>query len=315
MYYDLFNGDADGMISSHMYRTFMPKNSVKFTGLKRDVKLLRHVTTYRDSIITVFDISLKSNDDYVERVLQNNNSVRWFDHHDPGTTDFGTALRTRIDTDPDCCTAILVDKYLDGLYRPWTVAAAYGDNLHQCAEELNPNMTQSSMDILRTIGETLNYSGYGNTESDLISQPIDTYEDMVQYRNPFNYYKKSRLFHVIHDQMLADQDRLSRAEVLFDEEFGTIVRLPSGPASARYSGIYSNKLATDNPDKAFGIVTIDENNFKVSIRAPINRPTGAVTLANQFPTGGGREKAAGINVLPQDNIHEFYSKFKEVFGS
>lgn len=314
MYYDLFNGDADGMISTHMYRTFMPKDSIKFTGMKRDIKLLRHVTKAHDSIITVFDVSLASNDDYVEKILQNNNNIRWFDHHDPGETDFGDRLMAKIDPDPDCCTAILVDKHLDGLYRPWTIAAAFGDNLHKQAEEMNPNMSQERMDTLRTIGETLNYSGYGNTEDDLLAQPIDIYEDMAQYRNPFNYFRRSRLFHAIHDQMLADKEQLSRSTVLFDEEFGMVVQLPSSVASSRYSGIYSNDLAMSDPDKAFAIVTANGEDFKVSIRAPINRPTGAVTLANQFPTGGGREKAAGINVLPQDKIHEFYSGFSDIFN-
>ena len=314
MYYDFFNGDADGMISTHVYRTFIPKDTIKFTGMKRDIKLLRHATRISDSTLTVFDVSLKSNDDYVERTLQNNNHIRWFDHHDPGTVDFGKRVQTNIDTDPDCCTAIIVDKYTDGLYRPWTIAAAFGDNLHQQAEEMNPNMSQERMDTLRTIGETLNYSGYGNSEDDLIAQPIDVYEDMAQYRNPFNYFRRSRLFHSIHDQMLADKEQLSRSTVLFDEEFGMVVQLPDTVASSRYSGIYSNALAMNNPDKAFAILTINGDDFKVSIRAPINRPTGAVTLANQFPTGGGREKAAGINVLPQNKIHEFYNHFKETFN-
>ena len=314
MYYDFFNGDADGMISTHMYRTFIPKQSKKFTGIKRDIKLLRHATRLTDSIITVFDVSLKSNGDYVERVLQNNNSIRWFDHHDPGDVDFGKKLSSRIDTSPECCTASLVDKYFDGLYRPWTVAAAFGDNLHEQANALNPNFNSEQMDTLQKIGETLNYSGYGNTEQDLIAPTIDVYNDMAQYRNPFNYFRRSRLFHSIHDQMLADKEQLDRSTVLFDEEFGMVVQLPDTVASSRYSGIYSNALAMNNPDKAFAILTLNGDDFKVSIRAPINRPTGAVTLANQFPTGGGREKASGINVLPQDKIHEFYNHFKETFN-
>ena len=314
MYYDFFNGDADGMISTHVYRTFIPKDSIKFTGVKRDIKLLRHATTITDSMLTVFDISLKSNDDYVERALQHNNHIRWFDHHDLGDIDFGKRLQTNIDTDPNCCTAIIIDRYTDGLYRPWTIAAAFGDNLHQQAEEMNPNMSKERMDTLRIIGETLNYSGYGNSEDDLVCHPMETYKDMSQYRNPFNYFRRSRLFHAIREQMLADEEQLSRSEVMFDEEFGTVVRLPGGLASARYSGIYSNSLAMSEPDKAFAIITTSGEDFKVSIRAPINRPTGAVTVANQFPTGGGREKAAGINVLPVDKIHEFYSKFKEVFN-
>ena len=46
---------------------------------------------------------------------------------------------------------------------------------------------------------------------------------------------------------------------------------------------------------------------------PINL-YGASKLALQFPTGGGREKAAGINELPKSELINFISKFEEVYG-
>ena len=44
-------------------------------------------------------------------------------------TKLGENFEIFVDADPNCCTNILVDKYVDGLYRPWTICGAYGDNL------------------------------------------------------------------------------------------------------------------------------------------------------------------------------------------
>jgi len=35
----------------------------------------------------------------------------------------------------------------------------------------------------------------------------------------------------------------------------------------------------------------------------------------QFPTGGGREKAAGVNELPTSELNNFIEKFEEVYGN
>ena len=144
-YYDFFNGDADGIISLHQYRLHFPKKSEVFTGVKRDVKLLRHAVEIKNSTLSVFDISLLSNKDYIDGILNNNNIVRWFDHHEPGDTDLGENFSIKVDADPNCCTNILVDQYIDGLHRPWTICGAYGDNLHEQAEKLNPNFNETIM--------------------------------------------------------------------------------------------------------------------------------------------------------------------------
>ena len=81
-YYDFFNGDADGIISLHQYRMHYPQNSEVFTGVKRDVKLVKTLYGYQKFKFTVFDISLLSNKDYVDTILSNGNTIRWFDHHE-----------------------------------------------------------------------------------------------------------------------------------------------------------------------------------------------------------------------------------------
>ena len=107
-YYDFFNGDADGIISLHQYRIHYPQNSELLTGVKRDVKLLRHCLDTMNSKLTVFDISLLSNKDYVDTILNNQNTIRWFDHHEPGNTELGEKFEIFVDTDPNCCTNIPV---------------------------------------------------------------------------------------------------------------------------------------------------------------------------------------------------------------
>lgn len=314
-YFDFFNGDADGIISLHQYRMHYPKNSNLYTGVKRDVELLRHCTHLENSKLTVFDISLLSNKDHVDTILSKGNTIRWFDHHEPGEINLSKNFEIFVDADPNCCTNILVDKYVDGLYRPWTICGAYGDNLHEQADKLNPNFSKENMLKLKEVGETLNYNGYGNTESDLTVHPKDVYLDIKNYESPFQYRTKSEVYNKIFTQMTSDENELSSSEILHDSETGKVILLPNTKASIRFSGIYSNKQTTDNPDKAFAIFTeINEDNYRVSIRSPKNNPYGASTLALCFPTGGGREKAAGINELPKVELKKFVEKFEEVYN-
>lgn len=314
MEYDFFNGDADGMISLHQYRMFTPKNTIKHTGIKRDIDLLRYAVTLKKSRLNVFDLSLKANEQYVRRAIANDNDLVWFDHHTPGELESHDRISCHIDTNPNTCTSWIVDKHLDGLYRPWTVAAAYGDNLHQLAVDINPNFAATELQTLQTLGETLNYSGYGNSEADLVSHPLETFRDMCKYMNPFDYVRRSTLFGTIKAQYDKDQIELNNADVVLDDSCGSIVLLPDSKASVRFSGMYSNKMATDSPNKAFVILTRKDDGYKASIRAPLNNPYGANKMADQFETGGGREKAAGINYLPANQLVKLKNIFVTTFS-
>jgi hypothetical protein len=276
---------------------------------------LRHCTDVKDSVFTVFDISLLSNADYMKPILSNGNSIKWFDHHEPGETELGDNFSIKVDADPNCCTNTLVDEYLNGLYRPWTICGMYGDNLHEQADKFNPCFDESTMSQLKEVGETLNYNGYGNEELDLTVHPKDVYLDLKDYESPFEYRKKSESYNKIYTQMKSDEAELGSSEILHESETGKVILLPNTRASIRYSGIYSNQQTTDNPDKAFAILTsVDGGNYRISIRSPKTNPHGASKLALQFPTGGGREKAAGVNELPKSELNNFIEKFEEVYG-
>jgi nanoRNase/pAp phosphatase (c-di-AMP/oligoRNAs hydrolase) len=98
------------------------------------------------------------------------------------------------------------------------------------------------------------------------------------------------------------------APVMAESAFSIVVKLPNEPWARRVSGVLGNELANRNPAKACGIVTENaDGSYLVSIRAPLNNRTGADELARQFPTGGGRKAAAGINALPPEQLDEFLS--------
>jgi hypothetical protein len=69
------------------------------------------------------------------------------------------------------------------------------------------------------------------------------------------------------------------------------------------SGVYSNQLSNDHPERAHVILTQkSDGDYLVSIRAPQTELEGAGEIACQFETGGGRKGAAGINALPESEL-------------
>jgi hypothetical protein len=53
----------------------------------------------------------------------------------------------------------------------------------------------------------------------------------------------------------------------------------------------------------------------VSVRAPLSNRSGADELCREFPTGGGRAAAAGINDLPEDQLQAFIDRFADFYAS
>ena len=80
--------------------------------------------------------------------------------------------------------------------------------------------------------------------------------------------------------------------------------------------VFSNDLATNNPNRSHAVLTEKSNgNYLVSVRAPLNDKQGAAELCMQFATGGGRAAAAGINDLPGNSLDDFVTKFRQTYGS
>jgi hypothetical protein len=62
------------------------------------------------------------------------------------------------------------------------------------------------------------------------------------------------------------------------------------------------------------IIPNTDGTLRISVRAPLSNRTGADVLCRQFPTGGGRAAAAGINYLPPEQAKMFLKAFTEHFG-
>ncbi|MDG1750349.1 MAG: DHH family phosphoesterase, partial [Thalassotalea sp.] len=61
MHFDVFNGDADGIIALVQLRLAEPKNSTLVTGVKRDITLVEKVSIEQAKSVTVLDISMEKN--------------------------------------------------------------------------------------------------------------------------------------------------------------------------------------------------------------------------------------------------------------
>ena len=313
MNYDVFNGDADGIMSLVQLRLSDPRDAELVTGRKRDIKLLDRVTAKSGDRVTVLDISMRSNLQDLQRLLDDDASVLYFDHHNAGEGVDHPNLEAHINTAGEICTAVLVDQYLGGAHRAWAVAASYGDNFPAMAERL-AHGHDFPLGQLKTLGEMANYNGYGATEADLHFHPADLYREMAGFATPMAFLSEKPDIIGKLTQGHADDFRMAEGStILISETLGEICVLPDTAASRRISGMFGNQLAQENPDRAHAILTEQEGGFLVSIRAPISSRAGADTLAMQFETGGGRAAAAGINHLQTCDLDRFVEAFRSAF--
>jgi hypothetical protein len=74
-------------------------------------------------------------------------------------------------------------------------------------------------------------------------------------------------------------------------------------------------LARDNPTRAHALASLlPSGDYLVSVRAPLKTKSGADELCRQFPTGGGRKAAAGINQLPAEQFQAFLDAMQKQFS-
>lgn len=316
MYIDVFNGDADGICALHQLRLAKPVDSLLVTGIKRDISLLSQVSASEGDCITVLDISLDKNREALIGFLDNGADVTYFDHHFAGEIPKHPKFHATIDTQPGTCTSLLVNETLQGKHLAWAVTAAFGDNLFDSARHAaaSLNLSDDNLTLLKKLGTCINYNGYGSSLEDLFYHPADLYEKIKPYENPFDFIKDDDAFRVLLNGY--EDDMLKAATISYeaDDDNGTVYILPDDKWARRVSGVYGNDLAQQHPDKAHAILTLKgEGVYQVSVRAPLKTKTGADTLCRQFATGGGRQAAAGINELPESELDNFVTVFKQHF--
>lgn len=317
-FYDVFNGDADGICALHQLRLSVPRpDATLITGVKRDIKLLAQIDTIQNCSITVLDISLDRNRDSLIQLLAQENSVQYIDHHFSGQVPDSKRLEVHIDPQPTTCTSVIVDSLLQGKHRKWSIVGAFGDNLDETATHLSGTLglDGENIDILKEIGILLNYNGYGATLDDLFFHPEELYRQVHSFEDPFDFFSQSLALKKLRIGYEDDMSKARKSEPLFENSQGRIFELEGQSWSRRVAGVFSNTLARERPEMAHSlIIPNDDSTLRISVRAPLLDRFGADELCRQFPTGGGRAAAAGINNLPPDQKDLFLDAFIKQFS-
>ncbi len=318
MQIDVFNGDADGICALIQLRLAEPKFSQLISGVKRDICLLENVRANSDNEITVLDISMKVNQAYLLPLLEKNVPIFYADHHQSGEIPLHSNLNALIDTDADICTSLIINRYLKNRFAEWAIVGAFGDNLAVSAMTLARQFNFSEMKLqqLKMLGVHLNYNAYGDHINELNFNPCELYQQLVVYDSPFKFIVENS---AINQQLLScyenDIEKARQQMPEYESDKTILYILPNTAWARRVSGTFGNELAIKNPNKAHAILTEKDNgNYQVSVRAPLSLKTGADELCSQFPTGGGRKAAAGINELKKESFNHFFSLYLENYN-
>ena len=317
MYFDVFNGDADGLCALVQVRLANPQISKLVTGVKRDIQLLDNLTVTQQDVVTVLDISLKKNRDGLVAILQQGAQVLYVDHHETGDIPICANLTTIINTAPTTCTSLLVDEYLNGKYRAWALVAACGDNLLPQAEQLAKTLdiTTTQFEHLKKLGICLNYNAYGHSGADLHFAPDELYKHLVQYASPLDFLiDKADIFEQLQAGYATDLELAQSTKPEYQDDKICVYILPDEAWARRINGVMGNDMANLNPQRAHAVLTYNaQGAYQVSVRAPIANKQGADELCGLFKTGGGRKSAAGINHLPLEALVDFIAAFKKQY--
>ncbi|MEM7433679.1 MAG: DHH family phosphoesterase [Myxococcota bacterium] len=315
---DIFNGDADGICALAQLHNAEPRDSRLVTGVKRDIALVAKAGTKEGDQVTVLDVSFDKNRGGVEQALAVGASVFYVDHHFAGEVPEHPQLETIIDTDPNVCTSLLVNGRLGGAYVEWAITGAFGDNLKETARALAAplDLTEAQLALLDTLGTCINYNGYGSSLEDLHFAPDELFRLVSPFPTPFAFVSEApKTFEALETGYRQDMAAAASVEPARQDDATSVVILPDEPWARRVSGVYGNELANRTPSRAHAVLTERaDGTYLVSVRAPLDDKRGADTLCRQFPTGGGRAAAAGINALPADQLDAFVAALEATYG-
>ncbi|MCP5045109.1 MAG: DHH family phosphoesterase [bacterium] len=316
---DVFNGDADGICALTQLRNAYPGSSRVVTGVKRDIALVEKAGIEAGDEVTVLDLSLDKNRDAVAAALEIGAEIFYVDHHFAGDIPAGSGLKALIDPSPDVCTSILMNGHLEGRYVEWAIVGAFGDNLKASAQALAAPLSLSGGDIdrLENLGIYMNYNGYGAALEDLHFEPAELFRLVSAYENPLSFISDgAQYFEKLETGYRDDMARARDTSATRQSDRAAVFMFPNEAWARRVSGVYSNDLANASPKRAHAVVTERaDGTYLVSVRAPLSNKFGASELCRRFPTGGGREAAAGINNLPADQLEDFMDQFAEFYSA
>ncbi|WP_198262587.1 DHH family phosphoesterase [sulfur-oxidizing endosymbiont of Gigantopelta aegis] len=322
--FDVFNGDADGICSLLQLRQAMPCQSQLITGIKRDINLLKKVSAQTGDQVNVLDVSLDKNRIELVSLLAQGVDVLYIDHHFCGELPESEHLSPVIDTQPNTCTSLLMYQYLkkeltQQISPLWAITGTFGDNLNQSAFTLASETALKDSEIarLKSLGIYINYNGYGASVSDLHFAPDELFKLLLPYHKPLDFINdSSSVYASLKSGYDEDNAHVQDIKAEFETDKTALFILPNAAWARRISGVYSNELVNQYPDRAHAVLTEnDQDGYLISVRAPLNNKTGADDLCRQFESGGGRKAAAGINHLPKADLERFMERFSVQFVS
>ena len=315
--YDVFNGDADGICALQQLRLATPITSQLVTGVKRDIQLLDKISPQAKDCITVLDISLDKNRDAALELLNKGIAIEYYDHHYAGDIPVHDNFKAHIDTSPETCTSLIVNNTINHQFAVWAVVGAFGDNFFNSAKEAAKglNLSDAELTQLQKLGTYLNYNAYGASIEDLHFAPDQLFLSLHPYKNPLDFITADETYTHLESGYLEDMDKARKLRPTTADTAIAVILLPGEAWARRASGVYANELAKQNPDRAHALLTaLSPNGYLVSVRAPLNNKINADVLCRQFPTGGGRKAAAGINHLPEDQLNSFIDTFRQTYS-
>lgn len=315
--FDVFNGDADGICSLIQLRLDAPREAQLVTGIKRKIDLLNTLSFDQGDKLTVLDISMLKNQTGLKSALDAGANVFYADHHQSGEIPTHPNLSAHINLSPEICTGLIVNGYLEGRYLLWALTAAYGDNLIDKANTIGANhgIDEKDLNKLQKLGTYLNYNGYGATLDDLFFHPATLFSTLLPYSSPLSFIEDNHIaYQTLEEGYQSDLEKANAAHQISSTTQTAAYLLPDQRWARRVSGVFGNDLANQSPNRAHAVLTEQiknsEEGYVVSIRAPLHNKKHADTLASQFPTGGGRKAAAGINFLPKSQLSTFLQRFE-----
>jgi hypothetical protein len=198
---------------------------------------------------------------------------------------------------------------LKGKHVEWAVTGAFGDNLRETACTLAEplGLSEDELTLLERLGIYINYNAYGSSLEDLHFDPAALFELVRPHPTPFIFAVEERdAFEKLESGYLDDMAKAAAVRPTRKSGEIAIFILPDEAWARRVSGVLSNDLANASPSRAHAVLTERaDGTYLVSVRAPLDDPQGADALCRQFPTGGGRAAAAGINALPAHQLGAF----------
>lgn len=317
-YFDVFNGDADGICALHQLRLADPLETTLVTGLKRDIALLQSVPAADGDVVTVLDISLDRNRGALAALLERGVVVHYYDHHYAGAIPSHPLLLTMIDDSGATCTSALIDRHLRGRFRIWAVVGAFGDGIDAVAAELARllGLDAARLEALRELGLSLNYAAYGQSEADVLVLPSDLYRIVSYYADPFELIEREAIIGRLTSERHADLARAATLEAVRTAPSSDAWLLPDAPWARRVSGTFANRLAAAQPQRAHAVLTPRADAaYTVSVRSPRGGGTSALDFCRRFATGGGRATAAGIDRLEQSRLQGFLETFERTWSA